>query len=70
MTDLKLAPPIRIATDEDKRLAALDRPIPFHTVDPSALVWATDLYCEMTGDVDDVAFGAAVALYLESAHAR
>lgn len=59
--------PIRAATDEDRRVASLDRPIPFYTVDPAALVQAEDLYAEMTGEADALAFSAAVNLYLEAA---
>lgn len=62
----RLTPAIRCATDEDRRAAASHGPIPFHTINPSALVQAEDLYESMTGEVESIAFGAAVSLYLEA----
>lgn len=61
---------IRPATVEDQRRAFTntDR-IPFHTIDESALAWATDRYSELTGDVDEIAFGAALECYFAKAEA-
>lgn len=61
---------IRPATVEDVRAARenTDR-IPFHQINDLALAWAIDLYAELTGDVNDIAFGAALECYFAKAEA-
>lgn len=55
---------IRPATVEDQRRAHMNTdPIPFERIDESALAWATGRYSELTGDVDEIAFGAALECY-------
>lgn len=61
---------IRPATVEDQRRAFTNTdPIPFERIDENALAWATDRYSELTGDVDEIAFGAALECYFAKAEA-
>jgi hypothetical protein len=61
---------IRPATVEDQRRAFTntDR-IPFHQIDDQALAWAADLYCQRTGEVNDLAFAEALECYFAKAEA-
>jgi hypothetical protein len=57
---------IRVATDEDRLAAADHGRIPFSKLNRMAAAMAMDDYEAATGEVDSVAFEAALVLYIEA----
>lgn len=62
-TALRLVPAVRCAMESD--LPSEDR-IPFSVVDPHGLVAMTEFLAGLGFDVDEIALGKALNLYLET----